>query len=211
MFDLDDLEAVDPSSNELTFTIGNEELFMRLPDCKGATAQDVIQIWEREWGVTYANRLRFLAVAPGSGNGFRSLNPRQDTLPPMVKLEGPGSVLTAVAVGLRQRRGGPTPAPGISAAAASKPAANSKAALPKKAGLGPVQREAFRRHQAEMRQQYVLEQAEDPDAPLQDDSWRREREGFLRDLDARRKEEEDRWAREEATWAANRRNRTGMN
>lgn len=209
MFDLDDLEAVDPSPNEITFSIGNEELVMQLPRCKGVTAQDLTAVWETEWGVCYANRLRFLV---GTGNKFRSLNPRQDTLPPAVKLEGPGSVLTAVAIGLRQRGGGPAAG---TAAAAPKADGKPTSALPKKAGLGPVQREAFRHYQAGLQQQAV-EAAMEADAaeahePAPEDSRRQEREVFLRNQDARRREESDRWAREEARWASNRRGRSAMN
>ncbi|CAJ1410455.1 unnamed protein product [Effrenium voratum] len=103
------------------------------------------------------------------------------------RLEGPGSVLTAVKAIL----GG-----------GARPAASKEAKPPKKAGLGPVQRSAFRGYQAELHCRHAETEAEYLQAA---NERRRSREEFLRNVEVRRKEEQDRWAREEAEWANRRR------
>mmetsp|Transcript_3722 Transcript_3722/g.6704 ORF Transcript_3722/g.6704 Transcript_3722/m.6704 type:complete len:198 (+) Transcript_3722:55-648(+) len=192
MFDLDDLEHKDPSPMEVTFEINGNAYSMRCPNVD-MTPHAVAKKWEQDWGVTYASRLRFVGIAD---SGPRTLNAREDVLPfapAVVKLEGPGSVLTAVAVALRQRGGGPA------GKAGGYGSPDAKSAPAKKAGLGPVQRSVFRQHQAEIQRQVA-------DPEMSDVAHaRRVREEFLRDAERRRKEEADRWAREEAEWAANRR------
>ncbi|CAJ1410454.1 unnamed protein product [Effrenium voratum] len=183
MFDLDGLEQVDPVALEVNFNIDGDVLSMRCPR-EGVTPHDVQKSFEQR-GVLYANRIRFVLT----DDGTRTLNPRSDTLPltpAVIKLEGPGSVLTAVKAIL----GG-----------GARPAASKEAKPPKKAGLGPVQRSAFRGYQAELHCRHA-ETAEYLQAA---NERRRSREEFLRNVEVRRKEEQDRWAREEAEWANRRR------
>eukprot|EP00439_Symbiodinium_sp_Y106_P073123 s549_g13.t1 len=198
MFDLDDLEHVDPSPMEVSFDIQGDVYSMRCPNVN-LTPQTVMQKWERDLGVTYATRIRFLAP---SEQGYRTLNARADALPfvpAVVKLEGPGSVLTALAVALKRRNSGA----GASGNRQSGPQEGAaKAAPAKKAGLGPVQRSVFRQYQADMHRK--IAEAEEIEAAVQDQQ-RRKHEEFLRAAEAERKDEAARWAQEEAEWASRRR------
>ncbi|CAE7731851.1 atxn2, partial [Symbiodinium microadriaticum] len=74
-------------------------------------------------------------------------------------LEGPGSVLTALAVALKRRNSGA----GASGNRQSGPQEGAaKAAPAKKAGLGPVQRSVFRQYQADMHRKIAEAEAPPP-------------------------------------------------
>ena len=195
MFDLDGLEEVDPSPVEVNFDIDGSVLTLRRPSGSTITVEEVLRIFE-SWGVPYANRLRFLTAESG-----RTSYGKTDALPVtgVVRLEGPGSVLTAVKVAMRAKGGGDTTGGYEGGTPSAKPAA-------KKVGLGPLHRSAFRQYQADLRGK-VAEVP--PDAKAAEDERRRVREEFLRTAETRRKEEQDRWAREEAEWASRRRSQPG--
>ncbi|CAK0897505.1 unnamed protein product [Prorocentrum cordatum] len=171
MLDLEDLEARAPT-NTASLRVDGQVFRMQLPRAL-LTPREVAEIWEQEWGVHYATRLRFWADVPDEpGVGPRRaassagwLNPRSDSLPlapAVVRLEGLGSILCALAVELRRRerhgpgapaQDGPRPlapcgAPGERAAAlgAAGPQ-GERCAQARRSGLGPVGRQAFRRFQ----------------------------------------------------------------
>mmetsp|Transcript_80633 Transcript_80633/g.236962 ORF Transcript_80633/g.236962 Transcript_80633/m.236962 type:complete len:401 (-) Transcript_80633:108-1310(-) len=67
------------------------------------TPCEVTRIWEQEWGIAYAGRLRFEAP-PESGSKW--LNPRLDVLPAppaVTRLDGKAAILDALALALTQR------------------------------------------------------------------------------------------------------------
>ncbi|CAE8719437.1 unnamed protein product [Polarella glacialis] len=64
MFEFEDLETIDPSPIVVNFCIEEEILPMRLPR-SGATPHLASTLWENDWGVRYAGRIRFIAP-PGS-------------------------------------------------------------------------------------------------------------------------------------------------
>mmetsp|Transcript_114190 Transcript_114190/g.323383 ORF Transcript_114190/g.323383 Transcript_114190/m.323383 type:complete len:213 (+) Transcript_114190:89-727(+) len=75
---------------------GPEDLLRMFVRHSSTTPQEVYEIWEKEWKVHYASRLKFLAP-PGSERKY--LNPRLDTLPvhpEVTRLEGLPSILTAL-------------------------------------------------------------------------------------------------------------------
>lgn len=194
MFDLDGLEQVDPSPSEVNFQIEGTVIPFRCPSA--ITVEEVLKTFE-SWGVPYVNRIRFLAADGRTSCAKAEALP---VAPAIVRLEGPGSVLTAVKVSLSKRN----PAPGSGGDNASASAKPKPAPATKKVGLGPVHRSAFRQYQADLRGKV------DPEAAQTvEDERRRIREEFLRSAETRRKEEQDRWAREEAEWASRRRSQRG--
>lgn len=140
MFEFEELETVDPSPVEVHFLVAGELLAMRLPR-SGMTPREIVSVWEGEWGVRYAARLRF-ASAPDTATKW--LNQDSDEVPPspaVVKLDGMGSILQGVASALR-RRGGSLTLP-EEEEAESLPEA---VAAPAKVGLGPLQRGEFKQY-----------------------------------------------------------------
>lgn len=86
----------------VNFLIEKEALPMDIEQT-GATPYDIMQMWEIRWQIRYASRLKFVAIPDR-----RVLNPREDSVPThpaIVKLEGLGSILSAVAGVLRQHAG----------------------------------------------------------------------------------------------------------
>lgn len=84
------------------FRIRGEVLPMRL-EGREPTPEEITAIWEHSWGCPFASRLKF--EAPG-GSDSRWLHPRNDLValsPIIVRIEGPGAILDAVAVQLRRR------------------------------------------------------------------------------------------------------------
>jgi len=66
------------------------------------TTQEILTIWEKEWTIGYASKIRFLAP-PGSISKWTR---RNDVLPHnhAIQVEGPGTVLQAVAQQLKMRK-----------------------------------------------------------------------------------------------------------
>ncbi|CAE7310593.1 Capn15, partial [Symbiodinium pilosum] len=112
-------------------------------------------------------------------------------------LEGPGSVLTALAVALRHRGAGSGNSAGGGYTQGTKPAPSAK-----KAGLGPVQRSVFKQYQADMHRK--IAEAEPIDGATEDQRIRSHEE-FRRTAEIERRKEAARWAQEEAEWASRRR------
>mmetsp|Transcript_35000 Transcript_35000/g.63062 ORF Transcript_35000/g.63062 Transcript_35000/m.63062 type:complete len:214 (-) Transcript_35000:68-709(-) len=203
MFEFEDLETIDPSPIVVNFCIEEEILPMRLPR-SGATPHLASTLWENDWGVRYAGRIRFIAP-PGSVS--RYLNPRADALPSVpavVRLEGPGSVLTALALALKRRSSESPVAEGPSPTDAGSSAPTGDTPVPKKAGLGPLHRAAFRRFQSGVQKRDAMfSPLSDCTDAERDELLRREHQEYLKAGELRRKEE-DRWAQEEARWSGNR-------
>eukprot|EP00933_Yihiella_yeosuensis_P030076 TRINITY_DN23755_c0_g1_i2.p1 TRINITY_DN23755_c0_g1~~TRINITY_DN23755_c0_g1_i2.p1 ORF type:complete len:172 (+),score=43.90 TRINITY_DN23755_c0_g1_i2:52-567(+) len=151
MFEFEDLEDVDPSPIEVNFQIEDEVLSMELPN-DSVTPHMICNIWENDWSIRYASRIRF-AYSKTSESSSRFLNPRSDVLPSMpavIRLEGPGSVLTSLQMELRRRGGVAAPAQ------LPMPDAKKKAA-----GLGPKQRAMFQKYQGNQRPLGTLRKPED--------------------------------------------------
>mmetsp|Transcript_92694 Transcript_92694/g.286157 ORF Transcript_92694/g.286157 Transcript_92694/m.286157 type:complete len:398 (-) Transcript_92694:98-1291(-) len=84
------------------FRISGRVLPMHL-ERTGVTPHEVTRIWEREWGIAYASRLRFEAP-PDTGTKW--LNLREDELPApptVTRLDGKPPILDALALALTQR------------------------------------------------------------------------------------------------------------
>eukprot|EP00747_Dinoflagellata_sp_TGD_P194729 gnl/TRDRNA2_/TRDRNA2_62479_c0_seq2.p1 gnl/TRDRNA2_/TRDRNA2_62479_c0~~gnl/TRDRNA2_/TRDRNA2_62479_c0_seq2.p1 ORF type:complete len:462 (+),score=120.37 gnl/TRDRNA2_/TRDRNA2_62479_c0_seq2:76-1386(+) len=95
----------DVDAAKVRFQIEDEVLTMRL-DWENMTPHDVITIWEWQWGVKYASRIKF-AAPPDSP--ARYLNPRSDFVPAcpaVTRLVCPpalqGTVLAAVARAIKR-------------------------------------------------------------------------------------------------------------
>jgi len=90
------------------FEIFGEQLTMYLkPDASEPTPFELAQIWEHEWGLAHAGRVKFVAP-PGSEQKF--LIAREDVLPPwpaVTRLEGLGPILQSIANSMRQRAADP--------------------------------------------------------------------------------------------------------
>lgn len=90
----------------LNFTIRGEVLPMCV-EREDMTPQDIADTWEKAWGCRGGGRLKFEAPAAfPSTSGSKWYHPRNDTAPlhpEVVRLEGPGAVLDAVALALRRR------------------------------------------------------------------------------------------------------------
>mmetsp|Transcript_42038 Transcript_42038/g.63492 ORF Transcript_42038/g.63492 Transcript_42038/m.63492 type:complete len:277 (-) Transcript_42038:131-961(-) len=173
MFEFDDLEDADPTSttaaisqvDKALFEIQKQSFPMKLPQ-PNMTAADVMEIWEHEWGILYASRLRFAAP---EGSSVKWLNAHGHSVPPapaVVRLEGAASVLQALASELDRRwKGGDKQQPSATSASSSSSSklktafasastsaargypsrptsslAGQPAARPPKATLGPVER-----------------------------------------------------------------------
>mmetsp|Transcript_81548 Transcript_81548/g.243106 ORF Transcript_81548/g.243106 Transcript_81548/m.243106 type:complete len:393 (+) Transcript_81548:79-1257(+) len=90
--------------DEAHFRIFDAVLPMRLPR-EGMTPQEVMRIWQEDWGVAYARTLRFEAPKAPESSSRCWLNPREDVLPyspAIVRLEGKAGILNALALSLRQ-------------------------------------------------------------------------------------------------------------
>lgn len=89
------------SSREIHFHIGNQVFPLDLAKCP--TVREVRTMWQEEWCVEYASRVRF-TVSQGAGCKPRCLG-RDDIIPhdACVKLEAVGSILQSLAVCFKQK------------------------------------------------------------------------------------------------------------
>mmetsp|Transcript_74331 Transcript_74331/g.229724 ORF Transcript_74331/g.229724 Transcript_74331/m.229724 type:complete len:226 (-) Transcript_74331:29-706(-) len=132
MFDYDEIEAEDPTAAvRLNFSIDEKMLpvknpTMRLPSYEhmlgqgeryeermqmfvkreGMTPQEITSIWENEWKVRYASRLKFMAPLTEEGTMPKSkyLHARLDPVPShpaVIRLEGIPSVIQSLVGQLR--------------------------------------------------------------------------------------------------------------
>jgi len=84
------------------FKVVDDVLPMHLERQK-LTPLEVTKIWEEEWGIAHATRVRFEAP---DGSPTKWLNAREDFLPSppvVIRLDGKGSILQAIGVALKQR------------------------------------------------------------------------------------------------------------
>jgi len=89
------------------------------------TPQEVIDIWEKEWGIKWADRLRF---AKPIGQPGKYLSTRLDTVPlqpVVIQLHGFDSLLRSLAQAMKDRS--PIPRPQSRPAAMPPPRAKEKA------------------------------------------------------------------------------------
>eukprot|EP00405_Crypthecodinium_cohnii_P009084 CAMPEP_0206433836 /NCGR_PEP_ID=MMETSP0324_2-20121206/8762_1 /ASSEMBLY_ACC=CAM_ASM_000836 /TAXON_ID=2866 /ORGANISM="Crypthecodinium cohnii, Strain Seligo" /LENGTH=243 /DNA_ID=CAMNT_0053900161 /DNA_START=105 /DNA_END=840 /DNA_ORIENTATION=+ len=203
MFEFDDLEDADPTSttaaisqvDKALFEIQKQSFPMKLPQ-PNMTAADVMEIWEHEWGILYASRLRFAAP---EGSSVKWLNAHGHSVPPapaVVRLEGALEAENSVRVGLDE-------------CCARLPveahvlAAGQPAARPPKATLGPVERAQLKHYvNALNRRSGKFGQGHSHgrlfgQPSSEEDQLRMEREEYLQ-MQAERRKQEDRAAREEA-------------
>eukprot|EP00812_Abedinium_dasypus_P008487 NODE_2244_length_969_cov_329.013129.p1 GENE.NODE_2244_length_969_cov_329.013129~~NODE_2244_length_969_cov_329.013129.p1 ORF type:complete len:216 (+),score=56.23 NODE_2244_length_969_cov_329.013129:3-650(+) len=90
--------------------MGNKEDISMMLAREAMAPYDVIKVWE-SWGIPYVSRLSFIDVSSAKP---RRLQHRAEAVPPhpsVVKLDGQGSVLTSLALALKQRLPGAAPAP----------------------------------------------------------------------------------------------------
>mmetsp|Transcript_23229 Transcript_23229/g.53203 ORF Transcript_23229/g.53203 Transcript_23229/m.53203 type:complete len:223 (+) Transcript_23229:164-832(+) len=134
MFDYDEIEAEDPSpAVRLNFRIDDKMMTVRNPTMRlpsrehmqgpperyedsmrmfvtreGMTTSEIAAIWEKEWNVPYAGRIKFVLLpaedaAPGeTSRQLRRLDP-MPSHPAVVRLEGISSVITALIGQLKLR------------------------------------------------------------------------------------------------------------
>jgi len=130
MFAFDDLEEADPTPVEATFSIDGELFTMPLSR-SGMTPREITDIWEKDWGVLYASRLRFEAPPDAPIKWLNHHSHAVPSAPAVVRLDGMGSILQAVALALRQHGGAAaTAAQDVEASLVCGPSAKSSAAAP---------------------------------------------------------------------------------
>lgn len=105
----------------------------------GMTPSDIISIWEQDWGVLYAGRLKFEAPPDAPLKWLNHRNHAVPGAPAIIRLDGMGSILQAVASALRQRGGAASaaePAPSGSGPGARGSAATLPAKQPRRPPSG---------------------------------------------------------------------------
>lgn len=73
------------------------------------TPQELLDLWESEWHVSYASRIRFVAPPDSPAKYLRQREDAVPAHPAVLRLEGPPSVLTALAHEMRLRDPGAPP------------------------------------------------------------------------------------------------------
>lgn len=104
MLDFDELEENDPSPGLLQLQIGQELLCMDLPR-KNLTPLEVTTIWEQEWGIAYAGRVKFKAPEDWDKKWLNIREDKVPEFPAVVRIEASmGSVLEAIANRIRSTK-----------------------------------------------------------------------------------------------------------
>eukprot|EP00811_Abedinium_folium_P036908 NODE_9573_length_1413_cov_17.197512.p1 GENE.NODE_9573_length_1413_cov_17.197512~~NODE_9573_length_1413_cov_17.197512.p1 ORF type:complete len:371 (-),score=95.99 NODE_9573_length_1413_cov_17.197512:128-1240(-) len=93
----------------VTLRINKEEVSMNL-DREDMTPYDIIKVWE-SWSLPYVSRVSFIDVTGGRPHKLQHRTAAVPLHPSVVKLEGNGSILTALALALKQRLPGAAPVP----------------------------------------------------------------------------------------------------
>lgn len=98
--------VLETGAPRVRFEISGEHFTMHLPDSCIAP-QDVVRVWEKEWGIAHAGRLRF-AAPHGSDQKWLQRDDVLPAFPTVIRLEGLGTITSAVAIALRQRLADPS-------------------------------------------------------------------------------------------------------
>eukprot|EP00747_Dinoflagellata_sp_TGD_P080972 gnl/TRDRNA2_/TRDRNA2_161107_c0_seq1.p1 gnl/TRDRNA2_/TRDRNA2_161107_c0~~gnl/TRDRNA2_/TRDRNA2_161107_c0_seq1.p1 ORF type:complete len:417 (-),score=114.58 gnl/TRDRNA2_/TRDRNA2_161107_c0_seq1:105-1355(-) len=88
-----------------------EETFRMCLQKEGLTVQEVLTIWEKEWAIRYASKVKFEAASAEDPDVWPPKRPtrwlaRSDIVPShpaVIRIEGQGSILSALATALKQR------------------------------------------------------------------------------------------------------------